>query len=259
MGSDPAESAASRLRGWLHALFTHRHGSEVYQTSTMGALLDGVYDGDVTIRELLQHGDFGLGTFNGLDGEMLVLDGTCYQLRGDGSARPAGPDQLTPFAVVTWFDAERSFEVVDPVDRAGLKARIDESLPSTNLIVAVRVNGDFSVLRTRTVTQQHRPYPSFSEATQDQQEITFRDVAGTLAGFRMPDYEQGVSVAGYHSHFVDAERRRGGHALDYQLTRGRVDISVRSDLHLSLPRTPEFLAAELDRPDTDTEIRRTEG
>lgn len=256
---DPAESAASRLRGWLHALVAHRHGSEVYQTSTMGALLDGVYDGDVTIRELLQHGDFGLGTFNGLDGEMLVLDGVCYQLRGDGSAQPAESDQCTPFAVVTWFNADRSFEVSEPVDRAGLKARIDESLPSANLIVAVRVSGDFSVMRTRTVTEQHRPYPPFTEATQDQREVTFRDVTGTLAGFRMPDYEQGVSVAGYHSHFVDAERRHGGHALDYRLTRGRVDISVRSDLHLSLPRTPEFLAAELNRPDMDNQIRRTEG
>jgi len=257
--SDPAESAASRLRGWLHAFLTHRHGREVYQTSTMGALLDGVYDGDVTIRELLQHGDFGLGTFNGLDGEMLVLDAVCYQLRSDGSAQVADADQRTPFAVVTWFDADRSFEVTEPVDRAGLKARIDESLPSKNLVVAVRVTGDFGVIRTRTVTEQHRPYPPFTEATQDQQEVTFRDATGTLAGFRMPEYEQGVSVAGYHSHFVDAERRHGGHALDYLLTQGRVDISVRSDLHLSLPRTPEFLAAELNKTDTDAQIRRTEG
>ena len=259
MASGPAESATSRLRGWLHAMVAHSHGSEVYQTSTMGALLDGVYDGDVTIRELLQHGNFGLGTFNGLDGEMLVLDGVCYQLRGDGSAQVADADQRTPFAVVTWFDADRSFEVSEPIDRAGLKARIDESLPSTNLIVAVRVTGDFSVIRTRTVTEQHRPYPPFTEATQDQQEVAFSDATGTLAGFRMPDYEQGVSVAGYHSHFVDAERRHGGHALDYLLTQGRVDISVRSDLHLSLPRTPEFLAAELNKADMDTQIRRTEG
>ena len=256
MAFDPAESAASLLRGWAHAMLTHRHGSEVYQTSTMGALLDGVYDGDVTIRELLRHGNFGLGTFNGLDGEMLVLD---YQLRSDGSAQVAEPDQRTPFAVVTWFDADRAFEVSAPVDRAELKTRIDESLQSTNLIVAVRVTGDFSVIRTRTVTEQHRPYPPFTEATQDQQEVTFRDVTGTLAGFRMPDYEQGISVAGYHSHFVDAQRRHGGHALDYRLTRGRVEISVRSDLHLSLPRTPEFLAAELNRADVDTQIRRTEG
>jgi acetolactate decarboxylase len=259
VASDPAESAPSRLRGWLQALISHRHGSEVYQTSTMGALLDGVYDGDVTIGELLQHGDFGLGTFNGLDGEMLVLDGVCYQLRGDGSAHPADPDQRTPFAVVTWFDADRSFEVSHSVDRAGLKALIDETLPSVNLIVAVRVTGEFRLIRTRTVTEQHRPYPPFTEATQDQQEVTFRDVTGTLGGFRMPDYEQGVSVAGYHSHFVDAERRHGGHALDYLLNPGRVEISVRSDLHLSLPRTPEFLAAELNRSDMDSQIRQTEG
>ncbi len=259
MAFDPAESATSRLRGWLQAMLVHSHDSEVYQTSTMGALLDGVYDGDVTIRELLQHGNFGLGTFNGLDGEMLVLEGVCYQLRGDGSAQVADADQRTPFAVVTWFDADRSFEVTEPIDRAGLKARIDESLPSTNLIVAVRVTGEFSVIRTRTVTEQHRPYPPFTEATQDQQEVTFRDTTGTLAGFRMPEYEQGVSVAGYHSHFVDAERHHGGHALDYLLTRGRVDISVRSDLHLSLPRTPEFLAAELHKTDMDAQIRRTEG
>jgi acetolactate decarboxylase len=255
---DPVESATSVLRGWAQAILAHRHGSEVYQTSTMGALLDGVYDGDVTIRELLRHGDFGLGTFNGLDGEMLVLDGACYQLRSDGSARVADPDQRTPFAVVTWFDADRRFEVSAPVDRAELKARIDESLQSTNLIVAVRVMGDFSTIRTRTVTKQHRPYRPFTEATQDQREVTFTEVSGTLAGFRMPDYEQGVSVAGYHSHFIHAERHHGGHAIDYRLTRGTVEISVRSDLHLSLPRTPEFLAAELNRSDMDSQIRATE-
>ena len=258
MAFDPAESAAGVLRGWMRAMLTHRHGSEVYQTSTMGALLDGVYDGDVTIRELLRHGDFGLGTFNGLDGEMLVVDGVCYQLRGDGSASVADPEQRSPFAVVTWFSPDRTFDVSVPVDRAELKARIDESLPSTNLIVAVRVTGGFSVIRTRTVTEQQRPYRPFTEATEDQQELTFTDVTGTLAGFRMPDYEQGISVAGYHSHFIHADRHQGGHALDYRLTRGTVEIRVRSDLHLSLPRTPEFLAAELNRPDMDSQIRHTE-
>lgn len=258
MAFDPAGSAAGVVRGWIHAMLAHHRGSEVYQTSTMSALLDGVYDGDVTTRDLLQHGDFGLGTFNRLDGEMLVLDGVCYQLRGDGSACVAEPDLRTPFAVVTWFDADREFDVSAPVDRAELKARIDESLPSTNLIVAVRVTGDFSEIHTRTVTAQQQPYPPFSEATEDQREVRFSDVTGTLAGFRMPDYEQGISVAGYHSHFIDADRSHGGHALDYRLARGRVQISVRSDLHLSLPNTPEFLAAELDRADLDGEIRRTE-
>lgn len=254
----PNEPPLGVLRRWAHEMLAHHHGDGVYQTSTMGALLDGVYDGDVTVRELLRHGDFGLGTFNGLDGEMLVLDGICHQLRGDGSARVAGLDQLTPFAVVTWFHPDRSIEVSEPHDRAAVKALIDASLESTNLIVAVRVTGDFSIIRTRTVTEQHRPYRPFTEATQDQQEIAFSDVSGILGGFRMPDYEQGISVAGYHSHFIDREGKHGGHALDYRLTRGTIEISVRTDLHLSLPRTQQFLAADLNKADFDSQIRQTE-
>jgi acetolactate decarboxylase len=237
----------------------HRHGREVYQTSTMGALLDGVYEGDVTTRELLRHGDFGLGTFNRLDGEMLVLDGVCYQLRGDGSATIAGPDEVTPFAAVTWFHADHTIDLPAPCDRAALKALIDDSLESTNLMVAVRITGDFSMIRTRTVTEQHQPYPPFTEATRDQQELTFVDVTGTLAGFRMPEFEQGISVAGYHSHFIDQDHQHGGHALDYRLVRGIVEISVRSELRLSLQRTPQFLGAELNSADVDSQIRQTEG
>ena len=161
--------------------------------------------------------------------------------------------------MVTWFHADRTIEVSAPCDRAALKALIDDSLESTNLMVAVRVTGDFSMIRTRTVTEQHRPYRPFTEATQDQQEVTFVDVTGTLAGFRMPEFEQGISVAGYHSHFIDHDHQHGGHALDYRLVRGTVEISVRSELHLSLQRTPEFLGAELNSADIDTQIRQTEG
>jgi acetolactate decarboxylase len=253
---DPSEAEA---RDWARAILAYRHGSAIFQTSTMGALLDGVYEGDVTVRELLRHGDFGLGTFNRLDGEMLVLDGACYQLRGDGSAAIADLDELTPFAAVTWFRPDQTIEVADPHDRAALKMRIDKALESTNLMVAVRVTGDFSMIRTRTVTEQHPPYRPFTEATQDQREVTFVDLSGTLAGFRMPDYEQGISVAGYHSHFIDTDHRHGGHTLDYQLVRGTVEIGVRSELHLSLQRTPQFLAAELNQADLDSQIRQTEG
>ena len=183
--------------------------TEIFQTSTMGALLDGVYEGNVSIRELRRHGNFGLGTFNSLDGEMLVLDGVCYQLCGDGSAKVAGLDELTPFAAVTWFHPDERIQVPEPCDRAALEAQIDELLESSNLMVAVRVTGDFSMIRTRTVAKQQRPYRPFTEAIQGQQEVSFVDVTGTLAGFRMPDYEQGISVAGYHSHFIDADHHHG--------------------------------------------------
>lgn len=255
----PSEFSLTAFRRWVRAMQAHRRGREVYQTSTMGALLDGVYDGNVAIGELLRrHGDFGLGTFNGLDGEMLVLDGVCYRLRGDGSATVADPEELTPFAVVTWFHPDRTLKVSESCDRATLKAHIDEALESTNLMVAVRVAGDFSMMRTRTVTEQQQPYRPFTEATKEQQEVTFTQVSGTLVGFRMPEFEQGISVAGYHSHFIDNGHTHGGHALDYQLVRGTVEISACSELHLSLQRTPQFLGAELNSDDVDGQIRQTE-
>jgi len=232
---------------------------EIYQTATMEALLDGVYDGDVTIRELLSHGDFGLGTFNGLDGELLMLDSVCYQLRSDGSAEEAEPDELVPFAVVTRFRPQQTLEVTSESDRAAVTALVDEAVGSANLMVAVRIHGDFASVATRTVSKQHTPYPPFTEATRDQAEVTMTDVSGTLGGFRMPQWVQGISVAGYHAHFLDADRARGGHALDYRLLRGTVEVSVCSDLHLSLPRTPQFEAANLTDVDADGAIRRTEG
>jgi len=126
--------------------------------------------------------------------------------------------------------------------------------------VAVRITGDFSMIRTRAVTEQHPPYRPFIEATQDQEELTLVDISGTLAGFRMPDYyEQSISKAGYHAHFIDADHRHGGHTIDYQLVRGTIEIGVLSELHLSLQRTPQFLAAELNQADLDSQIRQTEG
>jgi acetolactate decarboxylase len=233
--------------------------NEIFQTATMEALLDGVYDGNVTIQELLSHGDFGLGTFNALDGEMLMLDSVCYQLRSDGNATEASPDELVPFAVVTPFRPQRTVEVTEESDRAAVTALVDASVGSDNLMVAVRIRGEFASVRTRTVSKQEAPYPPFTEATRGQDEITMTDVSGTLGGFRMPQWVQGISVAGYHAHFLDADHARGGHALDYRLLRGTVEIGVCTDLHLSLPQTPQFEAANLSDDDADGQIRRTEG
>jgi acetolactate decarboxylase len=276
-GNNFDNSSRSAFRRWVTAMWTHHElgggqgggedrkdddgqRSAVYQTSTLAALLDGIYDGDVTIAEVLRHGDFGLGTFNGLDGEMLILDGKCYHLRSDGSAQLAHDDQLTPFATVTHFHTDHSFDIDGTnTDRATLTALIDTELDSPNLIYAIRVTGHFDVVRTSTVMEQHHPYPPLTKAAGGQQESTFSDIDGTLAGFRMPSYEQGVAVAGYHLHFLDDTRRHGGHALDYVIDKGTVDISVRAEMHLSLPRTPQFLEANLAHTDVADEIQQTEG
>ncbi|MGW5361973.1 acetolactate decarboxylase [Actinopolymorpha pittospori] len=240
-----------------------QHGAdrarEVYQSSTMGALLDGVYDGDVTIAELLTHGDFGLGTFNHLDGEMVILDGTCYHLRSDGSASLAAGSDHTPFAAVTWFRTDTTIPVPSGTSRSEVIALIDEAIPSKNLIYGIRVTGTFSKIKTRTVMEQRPPYPPLTQAAAGQAESEFTGAVGTLAGFRTPDYEQGISVAGYHLHFIDEARTRGGHSLDFRVDQGEIAISAASEFHLSLPRSGQFLDSDLSPANVSDQIHTAEG
>ena len=249
----------SRLVERVHAHLVTQQSHTVFQTSTMAALLAGVYDGDVTIAELLTHGDFGLGTFNALDGEMVILDGKCYHLRADGSAERAKDTDLTPFAVVTRFRPQITFAIEKPTTRAELDDLIREHVTSTNLIHAVKVTGHFSRLHTRTVARQQQPYPPLTEATKGQAETVLADVTGTLAGFLTPDYEQGISVAGDHLHFLDRDQTRGGHSLDFTLELGTVAIDTENDLHLSLPRSGAFLDAALSSDSVDQQVRQAEG
>jgi acetolactate decarboxylase len=224
----------------------------------MSALLDGVYDGDLTVAELLEHGDFGLGTFNALDGEMLVLDGMCHRLRADGTAERASDDDLTPFAVVMPFEPTLGFDIHSRTSREDVVARIVACVDSQNYLFAVRVRGRFESVTTRTVRKQDKPYPPMREAVKDEAVVTFESVDGTVAGFRTPLYERGIGVPGGHVHFIDDGLSTGGHVLDFVLEHGRVDICKGSDLSLRLPLDDAFGEADLDPADLDEQVRNAE-
>jgi acetolactate decarboxylase len=254
--------AHGHFRHWATALLTHHPAAkdaEVYQFSTISALLDGVYDGDATVADILRHGDFGLGTFNHLDGEMVILDGVCYRLRADGTATRAASTDRTPFAAVTRFHTDFAITIDARTDRAQVIAAIDKRIASANLIYAIRVTGLFSDLHTRTVMEQQKPYPPLTQATEGQAETRFTDESGTLVGFRTPDFEQGISVAGYHLHFLNEERTAGGHVLDFTMERGEVAVSGAAQLHLSLPTSGAFLGARLSGDDMGDQIAKAEG
>jgi acetolactate decarboxylase len=251
--------AHDRFRHWAATLLRQHRDDEVYQFSTISALLEGVYDGDATVADILRHGDFGLGTFNHLDGEMVILDGICYRLRSDGTATRAAPTDRTPFAAVTWFHSDFEIAVESRTHRAELTAAIDRQIQSANLIYAIRITGRFAELHTRTVMEQKQPYPPLTQATQEQAETVFTDVSGTVVGFRTPEFEQGISVAGYHLHFLNSDRTGGGHILDFTLERGKVEVSGASQLHLSLPTSGAFLDAQLAGDDLAERIGKAEG
>jgi len=217
----------------------------VFQASTISALLERVYDGHTTVGELTKHGDFGLGTFNALDGEMTVLDGTVYQCKSDGRAYVAAPTAETPFAVVMRFDPTVEIAVDEAMDFAALSKALDAAVPSRNIFYAVKLSGSFERVKVRAVPRQQKPYPAMTDVVRHQPEFEHGDIEGTLVGFRFPDYTVGLNAPGYHLHFISADRSVGGHVLEFSIRRAKVEIDITSDFHMELPEEGAFLDADL--------------
>src|SRR3712207_2333747 len=231
------------LIGALHVEYFERQGLRegeyphhtLFQTSTIEALLDGNYEGDVTFAELEDRGDFGLGTFDALDGEMIALDGDFYQVRADGRAYAVDRRSKTPFAVVTFFEPDLLQPLTDIGDFTALCAYLDLVVEGRAVCYAVRVDGYFDYVKTRSVPRQHKPFPPLVEVVKHQPTFEFHRLRGSLAGFRFPDRVGGLNVAGYHFHFISEDRRVGGHLLECRISRGELRIDHEVDLQLELP------------------------
>ena len=222
----------------------------LFQTSTIDALVDGNYDGDISFTELEAHGDFGLGTFEALDGEMVALDGDYYQIRADGRAYPVDGQTKTPFAVVTFFEPSLS-ETLGTTNLADLCKRVDRLSGDASVCCSVRVDGHFAYVRTRSVPRQRKPYPPLVEVVKNQPVFELHGVSGSLVGFRFPDYAQGLNVAGYHFHFISADRSAGGHVLECRLDGGELRVDREADLRVELP-------ADVSLPTSDQSDSRRE-
>lgn len=231
----------SMRRAELHR---EREPHVLFQASTIGALLEGAFDGDLSFAELAEHGDLGLGTLNHLDGEMIGLDGEFFRADVGGRIHPVGPGELTPFAVVTRFeptlDERLPGEAGPSRSHEELLACIDELVPDDASSCAIRLDGRFPLVRARSVPRQSPPYRPLTEVVADQHVFELADVEGTMLGFRFPSYAEGIEVGGYHLHFIAADRSRGGHVLGSRTGELRVRIDPSNDLHIELPPKVEL-------------------
>jgi acetolactate decarboxylase len=218
----------------------------VSQTSTITALLEGCYDGVTTCGELKAQGDFGIGTFDRLDGEMILLDGTVYQARADGTVvRPADSARV-PFASVTRFGTPpmKAFGVCGDLD--ALKAMLDAlRTGGDNLFYAIRVEGVFERVKFRSVPAQSKPYPKLAEVAARQPVFEKTSIRGTLVGFWCPAYAKTLNLAGYHLHFISEDRKSGGHLLDCVLRSGGAVVEARHVFHMTLPQDGAFRDARI--------------
>lgn len=217
----------------------------VYQVSTIGALLEGVYSSEISFSTLRRYGDFGIGTFNDLDGEAICLDGVFYQICSDGTINTVQKDWQTPFATVTFFQPDL-ISTVNCLDSFHtLELYLDSKLPSHNLLHAIRLDGEFTVVQARSVAKQVAPYRRLIDAVSEQQIFEFKKVEGTLVGFRFPSYMENINVPGYHFHFISADRQQGGHVMNVEIDYAVVQISSIPGFQMLLPEEKTFLQASL--------------
>ena len=210
---------------WQRTLVTN--ADTITQTAPFEQLARGGFDGTTTVEQLRRGADFGMGTFTGLDGEMIMLDGVVYQAPSSGVLRVATDAEAIPFATLTRFRPERSFVSSGTLaDFAALQAFLDSQMPDQSQILAVKAHGTFRTLKVRAPRKQARPYPTLAEALKTQAIFEFTSVGGTLVGFRFPPYFGTVNSPGYHLHFVSDDRRIGGHVLE--LSAGAIVFSIET-------------------------------
>lgn len=101
------------------------NGDVLYQVALIQSLVQGYYDGIITVGELKQHGDTGIGTFEGLNGEMIVLDGTVYQAVADGSITIPADEETVPSGSVTFFDTDKTLTLIGISDMAALQESVE--------------------------------------------------------------------------------------------------------------------------------------
>jgi len=225
-------------------------GETLFQYSTIDALLAGLYDGQMSIGELRDQGDFGLGTLNGLDGELVVLDGEAYHVTAGGKARIPADSARVPFATVSFFEEDAILKLGRITSLEELNRAVAEGLPSRNAFFAIRVDARFPFVKARAIPRQNPPYVPLAEAVKEQVVVQFSG-EGTLVGYYSPPFVKGVNAPGFHWHFLTRDRSGGGHVLDCSMEPATARVDTLRQFTVRLPASREFDALDLsgDRGD----------
>lgn len=220
---------------------------EVYQVALLQSLTLGDYDGLVTTGDLKTHGDIGIGTFDGVNGEMIVLDGTVYQALGDGTVVEAPDDETIPYATVNFMDDDIEADITaDSLDdlRTNLNELVEEN--GKNQFYFIRIDGTCSNIEVRSELKQEKPYKPFDEVlATDQREYSYDAINGTIVGLYCPEYMSGINTEGWHFHFISDDRQAGGHVLGIAALEGELKMDKISGFEMCCPDTDEFNLLDL--------------
>ena len=221
---------------------------EITQVSTLTALVSGDYYGSISVGDLLKKGDFGLGTFDAINGEMIIIDGKCYQALGDGKVVEANSDTLVPFATLCYFEKDNTIDLSECKDMKELTAQLDKTIKENgaNSIYAVKIHTKFNSINVRSEYSQKEPYKPLDEALQTSQtEFTYNNTEGTLVCLYFPDYMSDLNNPGWHIHFISDDRTSGGHVLNLSFNDAKAEFDKESIFTMLTPDTKSFQTSNI--------------
>ena len=213
------------------------------QVALLQSLAQGYFGGTVKVRDMRSLGDIGIGTFEGLNGEMIMLDGTVYQALGDGRVVVADDKVAVPYATVTYFDHELSLGLNDVNDKAAFEKILNEEVKKCgeNSFYMIKLHTEFSSLLFRSEYGSKPPYPTLVEALKDKQtEFNAKNIKGTLVGLYCPNYMSGLNSPGWHFHFISDDRKQGGHILELSVKKGTVELDKTDKFTMILHDDQQF-------------------
>lgn len=235
--------------------------NKLFQYNTLGALMAGLYGGSLTIGELLEHGDLGIGTLDSIDGELIVLDGKAYQAKGSGDQPEVvevAKDVMVPYAAVIFHQAEVIFKQRFEMTDQELQKRIESYYDGENLFRSLKIHGHFAKMHVRMIPKSTSDQ-KFAEVATHQPEYTAENITGTIVGIWTPEIFHGVSVAGYHLHFISDDHTFGGHVLDYVITEGVVEVGAVDQLDQRFPvQDRQYLFAKFNAQEMRADIDKAE-
>ncbi len=231
----------------------------LYQHGTLALLVPGLFDGTITTSDLLTHGDTGIGTLAGLDGEVVIINGQAFQAAADGTVNAVTDEMTMPFASVHTFDSQLPTTPVAAMTMMAFTAWLKQFAGLKNAFAGIVLTGTFNHVHVRVAPKQVKPYPPLTTATASQPEFTRNDVTGTVIGYFAPELYAGATVGDFHLHFISDDRQFAGHLLDFAITTGEVVTQVLPNLLLHLPTdNADFMHADIDLQGLNESINQAE-
>ena len=227
----------------------------LFQYGTMAGIMEGAFSGSIPLEELLKHGNFGIGTFDGLDGEMIIVDGKIYKTDYYGNSSIQPVSSTTPFASITTFKA--NYKKVDNYTFTNLVSKVNDYL-NPNYFYAIKITGTFNKINTRAPKKQIKPYPPLLKVLETQNIFKCKNSTGVIAGFFSPDCAHGIGVGGLHLHYISNDLKNGGHVFDFKIEDAQIEISNPLDYFLKFPQTKEYKNLNINTKELGEQIHKAE-